>query len=112
VSNHETPRVVIMGTGKTHNAEDINAIMSTVEPVLIPLSVLDSMYITFTDNTRVVVEKRFLDDGVDYKNIEGSLRKMGISANIKLVEIVVDLDKAYTMLQEKTGLILDPLFQE
>lgn len=112
MSNPEMPKVMILGTGKNRNAREINAIMTCVDPVLIPASLLEGMYITFSDDNKVKVEQKHLGAGVDYQNIEGTLRHLGIDRNVKLIEIVVDLDLAHQLLKTRADLILKPLFED
>jgi len=112
VSESELPKIVILGTGKSRNSQQINSIMSTVEPTLIPTALVEGMYITFRDDSKVKVEKRHLGNGIDYTDIQRTLQKIGIDGNIRLVEIVVDLDLAHSLLRERSDLILGPLFDE
>lgn len=112
MSNSEMPKVMILGKGKNRNAKEINSIMTSVDPVLIPASLVEGMYITFSDDETIKVEKRHLGAGVDYQNIEGTLRQLGIDRKIRLIEIVVDLDLAHQLLQTRSDLILKPLFED
>lgn len=112
MSESGIPRVMILGTGKNHNTREINSIMSSVEPVLIPADLVEGLYVTFNDERKVMVEKKHLSKGVDYRNIERTLRTLGLEKNIRLIEIVVDLDLAQDLLRERSDLILKPLFEE
>lgn len=102
---------MIVGTGKSRNAKDINTIMSEVDPSVIPSVMLNSMYITFTDDTKVSVEKKYLGESIDYKNIDRCLSSLGISTDIKTVEIVLDLDVVIDVFEKQARHLLDPLFE-
>jgi hypothetical protein len=112
VSNHETPRVMIVGTGKLKDTVIVNKILSDIEPELIPAKLLQDLYVTAQDDTKYRVDRRFLGKGIDYKNIYQCLASMGIQSDVKLVEIVIDLDAAQELLTAQAALILNTVFPE
>lgn len=108
----DTPKILIVGVGKNAGTDAINAIISTVEPTQIPCVLLEGMYVTLNDGTKYKVEKQYLGEGVDYRNIEQSLSKLGIRKDIRLIEIVIDLDAAQRLFARHSADILDPLFED
>lgn len=108
----DTPKILIVGVGKKGGTDVVNDIISTVEPTQIPCSLLENMYVTLKDGTKYKVEKRYLGDSIDYKNIEQSLSKLGIRKDVKTIEIVIDLDAAHRLFARHSADILDPLFED
>lgn len=78
----------------------------------IPAKFLDSVYVTLATGKVYSIENKYLKDGVSYKNFEDHLRRVGIKGDITMVEIIVDLDKARTHLQQEANDILDSVFDE
>lgn len=108
----DTPKILIVGVGQKGESSTVNDIISTVEPTQIPCSLLENLYVTLTDGTKYRVEKTYLGEGIDYKNIEQSLSNLGIRKDVKLIEIVIDLDAAHKLFSRHSADILDPLFEE
>lgn len=110
MSNDSTPRVMIVGTGKLKDTVMVNNILGDIEPEMIPARLLQNLYVTAQDDTKYRVDRRYFGEGIDYKNIYRCLANMGIQSDVKLIEIVIDLDAAQELLSEQAALILNTVF--
>ena len=112
MSSDSTPRVMIVGAGKLKDTVIVNKILSDIEPELIPAQLLQNLYVTAQDDTKYRVDRKYFGEGIDYKNIYNCLATMGIQSDVKLVEIVIDLDAAQELLSHQASLILNTVFTE
>jgi hypothetical protein len=107
--SYSTPRVMILGRSDTKNTV-MQEYLQDIQTSQIPYDFLDTVFVTFESEEKIRVNKKYLKDGIDYNNIYRDLSRLGISQNVSLVEIIIDLDAAYTQLEKKTSAYLDPLF--
>ena len=105
----ETPKIVLLGKSKSKHPE-MQKMLKEIQASLVPYNFLDSVYITVADEEKYKIQKSYLKDGIDYKNIEDSLVQLGITREVHLIEVVIDLDRAFSCLQEETAELLDGLF--
>jgi hypothetical protein len=104
-----TPRVMILGRSDTKNTV-MQEYLQNIRTSQIPYDFLDTVFITFETEEKIRVNKKYLKTGIDYNNIDRDLSRLGISQNISLVEIIIDLDAAYKELEQKTAIYLDQFF--
>lgn len=104
-----TPRVVILGKSDTKNSVMQNYLQD-IQTSQIPYDFLDTVFITFESEKKIQVNKKHLKNGISYDNIDKDLAMLGVSQNIALVEIIIDLDAAHKLLQKKTSIYLDQFF--
>lgn len=104
-----TPKIVMMGKGSAGNTT-VNDIIRTIQPSMIPSNLLHGLYVTLYNDQRYRVQNADLGEGLDYEQIERYLTNMGVTTDIKLVEVVIDLDAVQAMLKELSDEILDPIF--
>lgn len=107
----DTPKIVLLGKSKSKNPK-MQKMLKEIQASMVPYHFLDSVYITIADEEKYKIQKSYLKDGVDYKNIEDSLVQLGITREVHLIEVVIDLDRAYSHLQEETAEMLDGLFAD
>jgi hypothetical protein len=110
-----TPKIVMMGKGSVGNGSEIklvNSIIKTIQPSVIPSNLLHGLFVTLDNDQRYKVSGADLGEGLDYDEIERYLINMGLNREIKLVEVVIDLDAVQNMLKEQTDQILDPIFNQ
>lgn len=110
----EVPNVVLLGKGKNPESTEIFEILNTIQPSFIPSKLIDSVYVTLVDNgedsvKRFSVDKRFYGKGIDYKNIEEDLHKLGLR-DVEQVEIILNLDKAGAYVKADAQSILSQFF--
>lgn len=105
----QTPKIVMMGKGTAGNRA-VNEIIRTIQPSMIPSNLLHGLFVTLDDNQRYRVQNADLGEGLDYGQIERYLINMGITRDIKTVEVVIDLDAVQIMLKDLSAEILDPIF--
>lgn len=105
----QTPKIVMMGKGR-ESSPAVNEIIRTIQPSMIPSNLLHGLFVTLDDNQRYQVKNADLGEGLDYEQIERYLTNMGVSRDIKLVEVIIDLDAVHIMLKTLADQILDPIF--
>ena len=103
----ETPRVVLLGKSASEQGNEMYDLLTQIEPTHIPNEFLDTVYVTMSDQRRYKVSKRYYETGLDYANIEEYLAKIGSPADMTLIEIVLDLEKASKKVASITTAILD-----
>lgn len=109
MSQFSTPRVVVLGKSDTKHSA-MQEYLQDIQTSLIPYDFLDTVFITFESEKKIQVHKKYLKNGISYDNIDRDLARIGVSQTISLVEIVIDLDAAYKLLQKKTAVYLDQFF--
>jgi len=73
---------------------------------------LDSVFLTLVDETKYQVSSDMLENGVDYENLDRYIERLGLNADIKLIEIIIDLDATKSVLKDASGSYLDDLFND
>lgn len=53
-----------------------------------------------------------LQAGIDYENMDRYVDQLGLQADIKLIEVIIDLDATKSVLSEASSSYLDNLFNE
>jgi hypothetical protein len=53
-----------------------------------------------------------LKNGIDYANMERYIDQLGLQADIRLIEVIIDLDATQNVLSDASSTILDDLFGE
>lgn len=86
----------------TKEVEDLDRILSEIEPAYIPDEFVTAARVTETDGTSYIITKSELDDIMED---EGSLEDQGISE----VRFIVNLEMIRSSIQEYTGIILNSI---
>jgi hypothetical protein len=107
-----TPQVVILGKGKQSELKATHNLIKSIQPSSVPPELLDSVFLTLADETKYQVSSDMLENGVDYENLDRYIERLGLNADIKLIEIIIDLDATKTVLKDASGSYLDDLFNE
>ena len=107
-----TPQVVILGKGKQSELKATHNLIKSIQPSSVPPELLDSVFLTLADETKYQVSSDMLENGVDYENLDRYVERLGLNADIKLIEIIIDLDATKTVLKDASGSYLDDLFNE
>lgn len=105
-----TPQVVILGKGKQSELKATHNLIKSIQPSSVPPELLDSVFLTLADETKYQVSSDMLENGVDYENLDRYIERLGLNADIKLIEIIIDLDATKTVLKDASGSYLDDLF--
>ena len=106
-----TPQVVILGKGKQSELKATHNLIKSIQPSAVPPELLDSIFLTLVDDTRYKVDQSMLDKGVDYENLDEYVHNLGLNADIKLIEIIIDLDATKGVLTDASNQYLG-LFDE
>ena len=107
-----TPKVVIMGKGKANGAAQIQTLISTIDPDTIPPHLLHSVQVQTDTGSTYRVDKKHFKKDVKYDNIQDQISALGLKEDITQIEIILDLDKAYSILTMTTDTILANAFGE
>lgn len=107
-----TPQVVILGKGKQSELKATHNLIKSIQPSSVPPELLDSVFLTLADETKYQVSSDMLENGVDYENLDRYIERLGLNADIKLIEIIIDLDATKAVLTDASGSYLDNLFNE
>jgi hypothetical protein len=107
-----TPQVVILGKGKQSELKATHNLIKSIQPSSVPPELLDSVFLTLADETKYQVSSDMLENGVDYENLDRYIERLGLNADIKLIEIIIDLDATKAVLKDASGSYLDNLFNE
>jgi hypothetical protein len=105
------PKVVILGKSDTKNPV-MQGFLQEIQTSQIPYDFLDTVFVTLDSEERYRINKKYLKDGVNYDSIGDDLARLGVSQDVILIEVIVDLDLAYQELKEKANFYLDSLFNE
>ena len=108
----ETPQVVILGKGKQSELKATHNLIKSIQPSSVPPELLDSVYLTLVDETRYQISSDMLQAGIDYENMDRYVDQLGLQADIKLIEVIIDLDATKSVLSEASSSYLDNLFNE
>lgn len=108
MSSFDSPKVLLLSKAKNPVMQQM---LKDIHTSVIPFQFLDSVFITVGNDERYKLQKTLLKDGLDYKNIESHLSSLGISREVSLIEVIIDLDNAYSTLQAETTAMLDELFE-
>ena len=104
------PRVVLLGRNAGVDTEKTHKILSSIEPLDIPGEFLYSIFVTTTNGTKYQVDKKTLKRGINYKDIDKSIRKLNIKDDIDVVEVVLDLAKIQSTLDRQSNEFLSKFF--
>lgn len=107
-----TPQVVILGKGKQSELKATHKLIKSIQPSSVPPELLDSVYLTLVDETRYQISSDMLQAGIDYENMDRYIDQLGLQADIKLIEVIIDLDATKSVLSEASSSYLDNLFNE
>ena len=107
-----TPQVVILGKGKQSELKATHNLIKSIQPSSVPPELLDSVFLTLADETKYQVSSDMLENGVDYENLDRYIERLGLNADIKLIEIIIDLDATKVALTDASGSYLDNLFND
>ena len=107
-----TPQVVILGKGKQSELKATHNLIKSIQPSSVPPELLDSVYLTLVDETRYQISSDMLQAGIDYENMDRYIDQLGLQADIKLIEVIIDLDATKSVLSEAYSSYLDNLFNE
>ncbi|MDA8897452.1 hypothetical protein N9I83_00285 [bacterium] len=107
-----TPQVVILGKGKQSELKATHNLIKSIQPSSVPPELLDSVFLTLVDETKYQVSSDMLENGVDYENLDRYIERLGLNADIKLIEIIIDLDATKSVLKDASGSYLDDLFND
>lgn len=104
------PRVVLLGKNSGTNSEKTQKILSSIDPSEIPGEFLFSVFVTSTNGTRYQIDKKIIKRGISYKHIDENIRKLNIKEPIDVIEIVIDLGKVQSKLDEQSAEYLNKFF--
>lgn len=107
-----TPQVVILGKGKQSELKATHKLIKSIQPSSVPPELLDSVYLTLVDDTKYQISPDMLQHGIDYENMDRYVEQLGLQADIRLIEVVIDLDATKKTLNEASSSYLDDLFGE
>ena len=107
-----TPQVVILGKGKQSELKATHNLIKSIQPSSVPPELLDSVYLTLVDDTRYQISAEMLKAGIDYENMDRYVDQLGLQADIRLIEVIIDLDATKNVLSEASSSYLDTLFNE
>tara|TARA_B100000900_G_C20542180_1_gene700963 strand:+ start:53 stop:388 length:336 start_codon:yes stop_codon:yes gene_type:complete len=107
-----TPQVVILGKGKQSELKATHKLIKSIQPSSVPPELLDSVYLTLVDDTKYEISKDMLKNGVDYEHMDRYVEQLGLQADIRLIEVIIDLDATKSVLSEASSSYLDGLFDE
>lgn len=102
-----TPQVVLLGKGKKAGLKETHDLIKDIQPSSIPPELLDSVMITSVNNKQYKVDPDILKHGIDYDNITDHLARLGLREDIKLVEIVINLDRTQAQLTDASSTFLN-----
>lgn len=106
-SNH---RIVLMGRSKRETAPAILEVLAHIAPDQVPHNMLDGVFVTLADASKYQIDKAHLKNGINYDTIVGHIKAAGATAEIELIEVVVDVDYIDRLLNKQMHNILDPFF--
>ena len=109
--NSENPKVVLLGKGKSHISDEMYELLTSIEPSYIPAHLVDNVFVTLEDDDKYRVDRKYYADGIHYNNFDDQLTKMGMK-DVKLVEIILNLDKTNNTVTEDTATLLNRWFDE
>jgi hypothetical protein len=104
------PKVVLLGKNSGEESEKTQKILASINPEEIPGEFLYSVFITSTNGTRYQLDKKNLKRGISYKNIDETIRKLKVKGEVDVIEIVIDLGKVQTKLDEQSAEFLNKFF--
>lgn len=104
------PKVVLLGKNSGTESEKTQKILASINPEEIPGEFLYSVFVTSTNGTKYQLDKKNLRKGISYKNIDESIRKLNIKENVDTIEIVIDLAKVQTKLDQQSAEFLNKFF--
>lgn len=104
------PRVVLLGRNAGADTEKTHKILSSIEPLDIPGEFLYSIFVTTTNGTKYQLDKKTLKNGISYKDIDKSIRKLNIKEDVDIVEVVLDLGKIQSTLDKQSNEFLSKFF--
>ena len=107
-----TPQVVILGKGKQSELKATHNLIKSIQPSSVPPELLDSVFLTLVDETKYKIDQSQLENGIDYDNLDEYVHKLGLSSDIKLIEIIIDLDATKGMLTDASNQYLSHLFDK
>lgn len=102
-----SPKVVLMGKG---NNSEVYELIKEIKTSKIPSNLLYCVFVTLNKGDRYKVSKSMFGKEIKYDNIESQLSSLNFEGEIDLVEIVIDLDKTQSELEERTSEFLKPYF--
>jgi hypothetical protein len=106
------PQVVILGKGKQSKLKATHNLIKSIQPSSVPAELLDSVFLTLVDDTRYQLTPDMLKNGIDYANMERYIDQLNLQADIRLIEVIIDLDATQNVLSDASSTILDDLFGE
>tara|TARA_B110000444_G_scaffold223651_1_gene226367 strand:- start:2986 stop:3321 length:336 start_codon:yes stop_codon:yes gene_type:complete len=107
-----TPQVVILGKGKQSELKATHNLIKSIQPSSVPPELLDSVFLTLVDDTRYQINSDMLKGGIDYDNMDKYVERLGLQADIRLIEVIIDLDATKNILTDASNSILNDLFEE
>jgi len=107
-----TPKVVIMGKGKANGAEQIQHLISAINPDTIPPHLLHSVQVHIISGQVYKVDKKHFGNGVNYNDIHNQITALGLKEELTQIEIILDLDKAHQILSLTADSILSDIFRD
>lgn len=108
-----TPQVVILGKGKQSELKATHNLIKSIQPSSVPPELLDSVFLTLVDDSRFKIESaQIMEHGIDYENLDRYVAQLGLQSDIRLIEIIVDLDATKSKLDDASSRYLDDLFDD
>ena len=109
MAEREDPKVVFLGKSKKNN-EKFHSILKTLETFRVPAEFLHGIYVTDLADYRYQINNSLLTQSIGYDNIGDEMRRLGVSRDVKQIEIIIDLDKAQKIIEQQSADMLNALF--
>lgn len=112
MSERSGPKVMFLGMGKNDDHLEFQEMLQSLETFRVPPDFLAGIYITDLDDKRYKINKKLITNSVGYDNLDTEMRRLGVKPDIKLIEIVIDFDRAKSQIATQSSTLLDALFND
>lgn len=109
MAEREDPKVVFLGKGRKNSAK-FQEMLSSLETFSVPAEFIEGIYVTDLTEKRYKINQTLLTESIGYDNISKEMHRLGIVRDVKMIEVVIDFDKAQNSIQQQSADILDSLF--
>jgi len=89
---------------------DVLDLLQTVDPKQIPTELLEGIFVTLADKTKYQIDQNKLVNGIDYDEIVSHIKATGAKSNIDSVEIIIDIDYIFRLVNKQAQNLLDHHF--
>lgn len=109
-NNKKHPDVVLLNKGNKESF--IAEYLNTVEIPEIPISLLDSVFVTLQSGEKFKIRRSALKNTINFDTLPEDLNMLGVPENVKTVEILLDLEDADKRIKLEASQMLSDLFEE